>query len=73
MLHLLERVADRLVGVVAPRATAGACICSSDDNWWEFCYCGSPPGTPYYRLHEFDCTCHVKVSACRQYLTNICL
>jgi len=73
MLHLLERAADRMVGVVVPKTTAGACECSARDNYWGFCYCGSPPGTPYYHLHQVDCWCNETVGPCVKHITNICL
>jgi hypothetical protein len=60
MLKMLERAADRAVGVLVPRATAGAdpgCECSSAGSSVKadcYCFCGA--GTVGTELKR-TCTC----------------
>jgi hypothetical protein len=39
-LALIEKVADRMLNLVAPKLTAGACCLSSGKHVTEYCYGG---------------------------------
>lgn len=57
MRQTLERVADRLVSVIVPKTTAGACACGPWDNGWvdrgcERCWA------------SYNCWCKVTYSQC---------
>ena len=40
MMNLIERVSDRLLGLVAPKAQADAAACDYLPCTKKFCYCG---------------------------------
>lgn len=63
MRSVIENVADRLVSLVVPKATAGACPCG--DCWDGFCGGGGCPTGFYQRFcSSCDCSRHWPVTIC---------
>ena len=61
MRNLFGAVADRLVGLVVPATTVGACC--PPDPYEVYCFCALHK--PYYKTCQSDC-------ACRDSCASIC-
>jgi len=62
-MRLLERTADRLVGLFVPKATAGACECRPEPFW----VCCSHNTA---KRCQYDCNCKIYCGPCQ--LNNSC-
>ena len=66
MVNLIQRAADRMVGMVVPKVEvqAPACDCTPYEQWWgEFCYCA---GIHFYaRWYTCNGNCVGATSYCR--------
>jgi len=61
MRNLFDTLADRLVGVVVPKTTAGACACDPDP-YHVSCYCTGD--IFYWKPCQTDCNCHTYCGKC---------
>lgn len=59
-MHIINRMADRLLSAVLPEITAGACC--PKDTQISFCYCRH--GHPWYRYCSYNCACQVICGGC---------
>jgi hypothetical protein len=64
MMHRINAVGDRLLGLFVPSVTASADPCGRE--YYQFCYCS---GTRYYRRH---CCSNGGCGSCR-YAGNQCV
>jgi hypothetical protein len=60
-MRLVTTVADRLLSVVVPRVTAGACC--PPDPWVQECYCSNH--TIYVKTCSYTCACIAHCGGCR--------
>ena len=59
-MRLITRISDRLVGMVVPEITAGACC--PPDTYQQECYCRNL--TIYAKYCSYNCACKVFCGAC---------
>jgi len=62
-MRLLDSVADRLVSVVVPKTTAGACECRPEP-YTDVCS-GCHERTYYSRRCQYDCNCKIVCGPCQ--------
>jgi hypothetical protein len=62
-MRLLDVAADRLVSLLAPKTTAGACACDPAP-YTQVCS-GCHERTKYTRNCSYDCNCKVYCSPCQ--------
>ena len=71
-MRLLERTADRLVGLLVPNTSAAACACGSDPySTSEGCQC-TWEGYQYLKSCNIDCNCHTYCGPCRWVYHSYC-
>jgi hypothetical protein len=61
-MRIINGWADRLLSVVVPKITAGACC--PPDTTIQFCYCVSHEGYAYGRYCSYNCACQISCSTC---------
>jgi hypothetical protein len=66
-MKVITRMADRLLGAVAPKITAGACCSESGQKYTTECYCRS--SYVYAKNCVIGCFCQSTCGSC--YRTNI--
>jgi len=60
-MRAISKIADRLVSVVVPKITAGACC--PKDTTLQFCYCHFGYQA-YYRYCSYNCACQLVCGSC---------
>jgi hypothetical protein len=60
-MRLLDVAADRLVGLLVPKTTAGACECRPEP--WTQC-CG--PHIALSQVCQYDCNCKIYCGGCQR-------
>ncbi len=66
VVELIQRTADRLVGMVVPKidAQAPACDCTPYEHWWgSYCFCIRP--YLYYRYYTCNGNCVGATYTCK--------
>ncbi len=62
---LIEKVADRMLSLVAPKLTAGACCLSSGKHVTHYCYGGYCTGCYIWKQNcVINCYCEIICGAC---------
>jgi hypothetical protein len=59
-MRIITRMSDRLLGLVVPEITAGACC--PPDPWQQECYCRNH--TVYVKNCSYTCACAVHCGGC---------
>jgi len=67
MMGILTSMADRVLSLVVPRASAGAC-CQNNPGW-VFCYCNRrnprEPNLRYAKYCQYNCSCQQVCGPCQ--------
>jgi len=59
-MRMIERMSDRLLGLMVPEITAGACC--PPDPWQQECYCRSH--AIYAKSCSYNCGCKTFCGSC---------
>ncbi len=65
-MRVLARIADRMLSVVVPQASAGACC--PPDGQEIICYCSGCH--TYLKYCHYNCACQYECGACNK--ANVC-
>jgi hypothetical protein len=64
-MALIEKVADRMINLVAPKLTAGACCLDSGKQVTQYCYGGYCTDDYIYQQNcTINCFCEIICGAC---------
>ena len=61
-MRFVASIADRMLAMVVPRATAGACC--PPDPWKQSCGCHSSTHTIWVKNCSYNCACQVFCGTC---------